>query len=507
MKNLPKLLFHRIVLVSVCILAEIFSIYLGVNWFSQLGPWANVLITAISLLTVLAILSDRTNVSYKMAWIIPILLLPVFGLVLYLIFGGNRLSARLKRKMDSMNRMLQKGLHQAESVRHALAEECPEGAVQSRYLTDIGFPVYSNTRTQYFSNGEDCWAAMQRELKQAKETIYLEYFIICPGRMWDTILSILAEKVKQRVDVRLIYDDFGCIRKLPAGYQKFLESKGIKVCVFNPYIPILSSRLNNRDHRKLMIIDGITAFTGGINHADEYINEYDRKCGHWKDCGILLQGDAVWSMTVMFRSMWNYITDTNYLDKPVSTESLKGSHGFVQPFADSPLDFETVSRNVFLNLINRATSSLYIMTPYLIIDDAASDALAVAAKSGVDVRIITPAIGDKSYVHATTRAYYDRLLEAGCKIYEYTPGFIHSKVILADRSCAVVGTINLDFRSLYLNFEDGVWLCQADCIRQIDEDFTQTFRVSRQVTLAESGNQRWYMRLVRAVLRAFSPLM
>lgn len=507
MRSLFKLLFQRIGLVSLCILLQLGTVYVCTSWFSSLSPWISYSLTILSWVVILCIISDRTNISYKLAWIIPILALPVFGLVLYLIFGGNRLSARLKRKMQSMNQLLRGNLKQDVTVCEKLGRKYPDAVAQSHYLTETAFPVYGNTETRYYPSGETCWAAMQEELKKAKSSIYLEYFIICPGRMWDTIVDILADKVQQGVDVRLIYDDFGCIQKLPSGYKKTLEAKGIQVCIFNPYIPILSSRLNNRDHRKLMIIDGVVAFTGGINHADEYINEHDRHCGHWKDCGIMLRGDAVWSMTVMFYSMWNQITGETGLDAIPKFPPLADYHGFVQPFVDSPLDFETVSRNVFLNLITRAKKSVYIMTPYLIIDDTVSEALSIAAKSGIDVRIITPAIGDKGYVHATTRAYYVRLLEAGCKIYEYTPGFVHSKLMLVDEMLAVVGTVNLDFRSMYLHFEDGVWLCDADCIGEICDDFETTFAVSRSVSLADCNNERWYMTIARAFLRIFSPLM
>lgn len=507
MKRITKLLFHRVVLVSLCILAQLASILLGVLWFRSLTPWFSYLLTGISILVILGILSDRTNIAYKLAWIVPILAIPVFGLILYLIFGGNRLSARLKRKMSGMESILHRGLHPSEADNRRLAEQSPDVAVQSRYLTEQGFPVYANTQTQYFSDGRACWEVMLQELKKAKHTIYLEYYILQPGTMWDTVLKILVKKLQAGVDVRLIYDDFGCIPKLPENYLKYLRGLGLKVEVFNPYIPLLSSRLNNRDHRKLMIIDGVTAFTGGINMADEYINEGKCPLGHWKDCGILLRGDAVWSMTVIFRSMWNYLTDTNYLDPQPELPACEDYHGYVQPFTDSPLDFETVSRDVFLNLIHRAQTSLYIMTPYLIIDDTAAEALSIAAKSGIDVRIVTPGVADHAYVHATTRANYARLLEAGCRIYEYTPGFVHSKLILADNELAVVGTINLDFRSLYLNFENGIWLWDADCVGDIAQDFAQTFCRSKQVTLAEATNIRWYQKLLRAVLRVFSPLL
>lgn len=507
MRKIWKLLFHRIGLVTLGLLAQLAVILICARWVSDLSPLISFAITMLSWGVVLFILSDRTNISYKVAWIIPVLAIPVFGLVLYLIFGGNRLSTRLKRKMKHMDDTLRTHLRQDVIVSEKLKQKFTDGAMPSRYLTDLCFPVYSNTATRYFSSGEACWAVMLEELKKAKTSIYLEYFIICPGRMWDTIVEILVQKLKEGVDVRLIWDDFGCIEKLPSGYQKTLEDMGIKIAVFNPFVPILSSRLNNRDHRKLMIIDGVTAFTGGINHADEYINEHDRHVGHWKDCGLMLQGDAVWSMTVMFYSMWNHITGAEGMDVQPALPDCGDYHGYVQPFVDSPLDFETVSRNTFLNLINRAKSRVWVMTPYLIIDDTVTDAFSIASKSGIDVRIITPAIGDKSYVHVTTRANYVRLLEAGCKIFEYQPGFVHSKTMLVDDSLSVVGTVNLDFRSMYLHFENGVFLCDADCTREIRQDFDETFRVCREISLTECNNQRWYLKLFRAFLRIFAPLM
>ena len=328
--------------------------------------------------------------------------------------------------------------------------------------------------------------------------------------MWDTILEILKEKVKQGVEVRVIYDDMGCIMTLPYRYDRKLEALGIQCCVFNPFIPVLTSRLNNRDHRKICVIDGHTGFTGGINLADEYINAYE-KHGHWKDTAVLLRGEAVWNLTVMFLSMWDYIHGINedfapYKPSVHLTEQVE-SDGYVQPYSDNPLDGESVGETVYLNLINRAKRYVYINTPYLILDNEMATALRMAAKSGVDVRIVTPHIPDKWYVHAVTRAYYQMLLESGVRIYEYTPGFVHAKTFVVDDEYATVGTVNLDYRSLYLHFECGVLLYRSSSVAAVKEDYLKTLEVCQDVTLEECRRVPLIRQLGRAVLRVFAPLM
>jgi cardiolipin synthase len=328
--------------------------------------------------------------------------------------------------------------------------------------------------------------------------------------MWNTILDILVKKVKQGVDVRVIFDDMGCIMVLPYRYDKKLEAMGIKCCVFNTFIPILSSKLNNRDHRKIVVIDGNCGFTGGINLADEYINAYE-KHGHWKDTAIMIKGPAVWSLTVMFLTMWDYLrgTDEDYV-KYRPSGNLKeelADNGYVQPFTDNPFDDEQISETVYLNLINKAKRYVYINTPYLIIDNEMMGALTSAAKSGVDVRIVTPHIPDKWYVHVVTRANYDVLVESGVKIYEYTPGFMHAKSFVADDEYGVIGTINLDYRSLYLHFECGIWLYKTNSIAQMKEDYMKTLQVSKEITLEECYDVSLYCKLLRGILRIFAPLM
>lgn len=508
MRNLTKLIFSRVVIVSLLILLQLGVLLVGLLRFSTYWKYFNLVLTLIGVVAILVIISDKTDPSYKIAWIIPILAMPLFGTMLYLLFGGNRLSARIKRKMASFEQVLRGALHADPDTDARLAAASTDAARQARYLTGTSFgPVYANTQTEYFPLGDDCFPRMLEELKKAEQYIFLEYFIIGSGRMWDAIFEILKEKAQSGVDVRVIYDDFGCITCLPMGFRKTLREAGIACAVFNPYIPVLSSRLNNRDHRKFMIVDGRVGFTGGINLADEYINQKER-FGHWKDNAVLLRGDAVWSMTVMFLSMWNYIHG-NVEDvsryRPAAQET--GGQGFVQPYADSPLDFERVGENVYLSLIACAKRQIYITTPYLILDSTMVGALCAAARSGVDVRIITPRIPDKKYVYALTRANYAVLIESGVRIFEYVPGFIHAKTFYVDGEYATVGTVNLDYRSLYLHFEDGVWMYQADCLPAIRDDFEATLAVCEEVTLEFCRKTSRLTRLWQAVLRIFAPLM
>lgn len=510
-RKLLKFLCRRVVLVGAFIAIQAILLIGMILKFNEYFVYFYVFCLLLSAGVVLHIINNKSNPGYKIAWIILILLFPIFGGLFYVMFGKNKLSKRQREKMSSIGIKMINLLKPEESVINKLKEESETAARQSRYIQNYAYcPPYENTYTEYFPLGELAFERMKEELKKAKHFIFMEYFIIQEGIMWNSLLEILEEKAKEGVDVRLIYDDLGCILTLPYGYNKKLEKMGIKCCVFNPFIPILSSRFNNRDHRKITVIDGHTAFTGGINLADEYINAY-AKHGHWKDTAIMLKGEGVWNMTNMFLSLWGYIshTDEDYEQyRPhVHMEAPIVAKGYVQPFSDSPLDQEAVGETVYLNLINRAKDYVYINTPYLIIDNEMITALCMAAKSGVDVRIVTPHIPDKWYVHAVTRAYYDMLLESGVRIYEYTPGFIHAKTFVVDDAYSVVGTINLDYRSLYLHFECGVWLYKTDTVMDVKQDFINTLKVCKEVTLESAQKIRWYRRLGRAILRIFAPLM
>ncbi|WP_455345016.1 cardiolipin synthase [Vagococcus xieshaowenii] len=465
----------------------------------------------VSGVTVLGIINSRRNPAYKIAWLIPVMLLPYLGVMIYLIFGRLYTKKSFQTKMDDVHKKeidaIQKTVDSLDPHESLPTEDA---AIHSTYLYNYGdFPLFKNSASEYLKIGEEMFESMKKELRKAERYIFMEYFIIEEGKMWNEILEILEEKVAKGVDVRLIYDDFGCLFKLPYKYNEVLEQKGIKTCVFNPIVPVLSSIFNNRDHRKIMVIDGKAAFTGGINLADEYINEVER-FGHWKDTGILMKGDIAWGFTIMFLSMWDFLRGekndyTFYY--PGRNHELEHTNGFYQPFSDNPFTSEAISMSVYSNLINRAKRYIYITTPYLIIDNTLMDALCNAAKSGIDVRIQTPHIPDKWYAHSVTRSNYDQLLEAGVKIYEYTPGFIHSKSIVVDDLYAVVGSINLDFRSLYLHLENGIWMYDTDSVKEIYQDFVRVQKVCREITLEDAKSVGWWRHLARAILNVFAPLM
>jgi len=508
--KVTKVLFRRVVLVSLFILLQLGVMVASMLWLSEYRQWVHVLLTSLSIITIIYLMYDRTNSSYKIAWIILILAFPVAGISIYLVFGGRRLSRPVRQRMQVAEDIVRENLWQEKVTREALQNISDPAAINSAFLHNVsGYPVYDNTETEYYPLGDLAYPRMLEELKKAEKYIFLEYFIISQGQMWEGILKILKEKAAQGVDVRVMYDDFGCITTLPPYYERDLERAGIRVKIFNPFVPVLSGRLNNRNHRKLMIIDGQVGFTGGVNLADEYINQKER-FGHWKDAAICLRGEGVWAMTVMYLAMWDSQTGDQEdvaAFRPEYPYRLAGGEGFVQPFADTPLDQEDVAESLLLSLFQRAVRSICIMTPYLILDDKISSALITAAKSGVDVRIITPHIPDKWYVHAVSRAHYEPLTEAGVRIYEYTPGFIHSKVYLVDDRFAVAGSVNLDFRSLYLHFENAVYLFEASCIAAIAEDFQNTFPVCEEITWRKCRNTNLWQRLVQMALRLLSPLM
>ena len=510
-QRIARILTHRLFFDVLFMLVQIAVLAVMILAFSQYFTYFYGICILLTVLAVIAIIAKPSHPDYKIAWIVPILALPIFGGLLYLLFGGIRLNKRTRKRMERLTELQQETMGDGQAVLNALPEGEDSVKVQSRYITRASlFPPHQNTQTWYYPTGEALYARMLTELEQAEHSIFLEYFIIHPGVMWDGILEILERKAAQGVDVRVLYDDIGCLFTLPKHYAKTLQEKGIACKVFNPFRPVISLRLNNRDHRKICVIDGHTAFTGGVNLADEYFYVFERLC-HWKDGGICLRGAAVWNLSVMFLSTWNVdeleVEDFEqyrpnvYLPAPVPTD------GLVQPFMDSPLDDEEVSATVFINLISRANRYLYLTTPYLIIDHAMNEALCSAAKAGVDVRIITPHIPDKRRVFELTRAHYEPLVKAGVKVYEYLPGFIHSKTLVCDDKLGMVGTINLDYRSLYLHFECGVWLCGAHSVADIKRDFLDTQAQCDQVTLEEVQGQSWGKRFYRSLLRVFAPLL
>lgn len=511
MRRLLRFLFSRVVIFSLAILVQLAVLLLVIWKFSSYFPLFYAVCLLASLIAVVIIVNSQSNTAYKVAWIIPIMLFPIFGGLFYLMFGGNRTSTKNKRKLQLIGDKVAAVLDQDQAIMEGLENDDQGAANQARYIYDYSFcPIYTRTTTQYLTPGETKWACLLEALNQAERFIFLEYFIIEEGRMWDAVLDVLVKKAKQGVDVRVIYDDVGCLLKLPYGYNLKLEEMGIKCRVFNPFRPVLSVRLNNRDHRKIAVIDGHTAITGGINLADEYINA-SPDFGCWKDSSLLLHGEGVWNFTVMFLSLWDWLSgikeDYEQFKPLPEYEQLFVTDGYVQPFTDSPLDDESVSQSIYLNMLGEAKNYVYISTPYLVLDNETINLLCLAAKRGVDVRIATPQVGDHWFVHGVTRSNYQILIEAGVRIYEYTPGFLHAKTFVTDDKYAMVGTINLDYRSLYLHFECGVWLFKTHSVFEIKADYLQILAESRRITLEECQGVKWYRKLGWALLRIFAPLM
>lgn len=508
-KWLRSLIRQRFIIVLLILLQIIFIIFVLKNG-SMLSGVITELLNIVSVLVSLYIISKKDKGAYKLTWVFLILLFPVFGGLFYLIFNFQLTTRKLSQKIVRIN---EKGKELFAVTENTCTNACtaiPQHSPQIRYLQEYaGFPIYTGSKTKYLTPGEKKFEYLIGELEKAQKYIFLEYFIVSEGVMWNTIMEVLKKKTSQGVKVRLIYDDIGCFLLLPKNYPSQLKKYGIECVVFNSFKPLLTSVQNNRDHRKIAVIDGKVAFTGGINLADEYINTYE-KHGHWKDASVMIEGRAAWSFTLMFLQMWELCTevDEDYMqyypwaDVPCSVKS----DGFVQPYCDSPMDKENVAEHVYLQIINNAKQYVYINTPYLIIDDSVLSALCLAAKSGVDVRIVTPHIWDKWAVHITTRSYYRELINAGVKIYEYSKGFIHSKTFVSDDETATVGTANLDFRSLYLHFECGVWMYDSTAVMEVKEDFLKTLEICQPIT-EKDLKCGILMRIFQDIMRIFAPLL
>lgn len=511
MKKIIDLVSSRIFVFILAVLLQMVWLMLLAWGMTNLATPATWLVESLSLIFVLWIVNKKINPAYKLAWTILILAFPVFGVVVYVLFGQSRVAGAMTKESSAVLHEIKNYFKESHTVRKELKEADPGVSNQSAYIRDYaGFPLQNHTSTKYYPVGEAMFADMLEDLKQARHFIFLEYFIIHEGKMWNQILEILEEKAKEGVDVRLIYDDMGCVTTLPYRYYKKLQAKGIKCAAFNPVRPILNIILNNRDHRKILVIDGHTGYTGGINLADEYINE-DVRFGHWKDTGIRLHGEGVWNLTVMFLQMWCVITGTRthipvYSPYVYHMEEFEND-GFVQPYGDTPLDNETVGEDVYLNIINQAKNYVYICTPYLIIDNEMMTALCLASKRGVDVRIMTPGIPDKKIIFLLTQSYYEQLIEAGVRIYEYTPGFLHSKTFVCDDTIATVGTINLDYRSLYLHFECAVWMYQSRAVMEVKADMEETLPKCREIKMDFCKNRNILIRTLQSILRLAAPLL
>ena len=498
----------RLVLVGIAFLFQVGWLLLLILELNEHSAWISLLSSTLALVAVLRLYSKHTNAAMKMPWILLIATFPVMGLSLYLMFvllGDPGVGKRLR----AVHKKVEEALHgDSRQVLGNLDREDRSKANQFRYVaSQSGWPVYQGTRVTYYPEAVQALEAMKEALEQAERFIFMEYFIVADESSFRELREILVRKAKAGVEVRLMYDDIGSVGYVNMRFAQGLNAEGIHCQVFNPALPVLNLFLNHRDHRKITVIDGKVGFTGGYNLADEYFDR-EKPYGKWKDTGLKLEGEAVQSLTAQFLELWNLQTradqqDAAYLAirEPVPAE------GFVQPFTDNPLDSERLAENVYINLASRAQKKLWFITPYLIISDEMSLALTLAAKRGVDVRIITPGVPDKKTVYAVTRSYYAGLATQGVRIFEYSPGFCHAKMCLCDGEMATVGTSNLDYRSLYHHFENNVLFSDCPAVRDVAADFESLFPQCQEVTQKYRSGRNRMLRIWQCILRLFAPLM
>ena len=508
LRRVLNLVFSRLVITVVLVLLQAFWLFAVFNWLSEYAQWISRTGLALSVIMCLALIrQDSTVPEFKISWMILFMLMPVQSGLLYLLWGNKRPVFGLRRRLERAGQAMDPTRHPDPAAEEQLEKADPRAAMTAKYLHDYApAPVCSGTAVKYYPDGQSMFADMLPALRSAEHSIYVESFIIGMGEMWGQIHEILRQKAAAGLDVRVIYDDAGCLSLLPHNYAEILQADGIRAFSFNRCVPVLNLVMNNRDHRKIMVIDGKIGFTGGVNLADEYINKLKR-FGYWKDSGVRLEGPGATSLAGIFLTFWKAKYPDEEIDpardlpevKPQETDCL------VQPFADSPVDREAVAKNTYLELINQAQKRLYICTPYLILDNDLLSCLRLAAKRGVDVRIYTPGVPDKPTIYQLTRSYFPHLLRAGVKIYSYTPGFLHAKTWLMDDRIAAVGTVNLDYRSLYLHFENSVLIYGGAVLDDVRRDLAEIERESAAVTLADCRTG-FFGTMYSAVLRLVAPL-
>ncbi len=505
-----KMLFSKFALSALILLAQVFLIVAVAVWLTEYFIIFQIISTVIGLAMFLTIINKKEPCEFKLPWLVLFLIFPFLSLMIYLMFAKVRLSKKQIKRMTLVFNACKEQVTLNEETDNELKEKLGAYYGIERYLqVNAGTHGYFNNQISYYKVGEEFYADLLVELNKAEKFIFMEYFILDPGKMWDGIHKVLAEKAKAGVEVRLMYDDIGSMTMLKSNYYKKLQKEGINCIKFNPFRPIVSGIFNNRDHRKITVVDGKVAFTGGVNLGDEYINE-NHRLGHWKDTAIRVRGSAATSFTAMFLLNFDSMSKSSIdYEKYFPTEYESYSDkGYINFFGDGPKPAynEYVGENNYINLINKAEKYVYITTPYLIIDYNMANALRSAAFRGVDVRIVTPHIPDKKMILTMTRSNYPFLMEAGVRIYEYTPGFIHAKGLIADDKTAFVGTINLDYRSLVHHFECGAVLIDTPCIENIKEDIDATISASQEIVL-ENFKLSWIKRLLASIINLFSPML
>ncbi|MCR5254704.1 MAG: cardiolipin synthase [Acetatifactor sp.] len=510
-RQLKRLIYGRTIVILLAVLVQLTMTYFMFAWLSSYSNYIYIGMLLISAVVVLHLFNDPGVPDFKLAWFLPIALIPVFGGLFYLFMEIQPGVYFLKRKVWK-NFEADKGkMVQDPHVRNRIREHDHALDGMAQYLLDYdNSPAFGYTEAKYFSLGDEWFPDLIEELKKAERFIFMEYFILEDGQLWDSVLQVLKKKAEEGVEVRVMYDGMCSLSVLPTFYPKLLEKEGIKCRIFSPIHPIFSTRYNNRDHRKITVIDGRVAYTGGTNLADEYINQKER-FGHWKDCAVKMKGDCVRRFTFMFLEMWKVSgSDKDHegiglYDTP--KDAYANHDGYCIPYEVIPYGKEHVGKRVYLDLMNTTAKYLHIMTPYLVIDYETTEALCYAAKRGADVKIIMPGIPDKKYAFILAKTYYPELLRAGVRIYEYTPGFVHSKLFVSDDEKAVVGSVNLDYRSFYHHFECGAFFYRNSEILKMEEDFNETLKKCEEVTPESLKKQKFFETLGGKILRMIASLM
>ncbi len=506
-KGILRLIFSRLFIIVLMLALQVLILISMYYIFRDILPYASLFFEVFSLVMIAWLFNCEMDSTAKLTWLMIFMLSPVPGTLLFFLTQKDFGNYAIKKRTSELNRMTRHKIKQDKEVFRR--EELNSSGTDDlcRYLNRTGcFPIYNCCDVQYFPSGEEKFAALIEELEKAESFIFMEYFIIAEGYMWGKILEILKRKAENGVEVRVMYDGMCEMSTLTHDYPERMAKLGIKCKAFAPIMPFLSTYYNYRDHRKILVVDGKTAFTGGINLADEYINKRER-FGHWKDTAVMIKGEAVRSFTLMFLQMWSIDEKNPDFDKWIVAQNEKfPENGYVMPYSDCPLDGYKVGENVYMDILNRATSYVHIMTPYLIIDGELENSLRFAAERGIDVKIILPGIPDKKAAYALAKTHYKSLIKAGVKIYEYTPGFVHSKVFVCDDEKAVVGTINLDYRSLYHHFECASYMYRTGCIRSIERDFQDTLKKCREVTPETIKNEKLFYKIWGRILKFVAPL-
>lgn len=512
MKKVFKLIYSNKFFAFIMLIIQLAVLTAGYIWLKDYDRYLFSASRILGTILIIYEINRDDEPSFTLTWTLLIAVIPVFGALFYLYMRTEFFSKGFRIRYKEERENSAPYLEGNESVTDKVAAHSENTAGFVKYLRQYcGYPTYENTAVKYYPLGDYMFEDIKKELKKAKSFIFMEFFIInVQSRMWQETLAILKQKVKEGVEVRLLYDGMGCMTTLPRKYNETLKKEGIKCEIFSPIQPLLSTYQNNRDHRKILVIDGRVAFNGGINLADEYINELNR-FGHWKDTGIMLIGEAVAGFTGMFLQMWNMVSgdnDTGYEKYiPVSREYAVTADGFVTPFADCPLDDEYVGKQAYIENLNNAKKYVNIMTPYLVIDNTMFEAMKYASHRGVKVKIIMPHKPDKSYAFWVARTYYPELIKAGVEIYEYEPGFVHAKMSVADGKRAIVGTINHDYRSLYLHYECATYMYEVPAIMDVENDFEETLEKCIPITMSDYEHFNFFTKLLGRIFRILAPII